>query len=94
MNFRNSFTQLFADTNIIILNIYIIIYDIYYQIKSLFSEKNQHMARRICFREFLFLFVSFIFAFLKQILTEVPPFHDENNDLVYVLSNKREILNL
>ena len=27
-------------------------------------------------------------AFVEQILTEVPPFHDENNDVVYVLSNK------
>ena len=27
-------------------------------------------------------------AFVEQILTEVPPFHDENNDVVYTLSNK------
>ena len=27
-------------------------------------------------------------AFFEQILTEVPPFHDENNDVVYALSNK------
>ena len=27
-------------------------------------------------------------AFVEQMLTEVPPFHDENNDVVYVLSNK------
>lgn len=27
-------------------------------------------------------------TFVEQILTEAPPFHDENNDVVYVLSNK------
>jgi len=27
-------------------------------------------------------------AFVEQILTEAPPFHDENNDVVYALSNK------
>lgn len=27
-------------------------------------------------------------VFVEQILTEVPPFHDENNDVVHVLSNK------
>ncbi len=27
-------------------------------------------------------------AFIEQILTEVPPFHDENNDVIYALSNK------
>ena len=27
-------------------------------------------------------------AFVEQILTEVPPFHDENNDVIYVFSNK------
>ena len=27
-------------------------------------------------------------VFVEQILTEVPPFHDENNDVVYAFSNK------
>jgi len=27
-------------------------------------------------------------AFVEQILTEVPPFHDENNDVIYTFSNK------
>ena len=27
-------------------------------------------------------------AFVEQILSEAPPFHDENNDVVYALSNK------